>query len=114
MPTAVYNPATGALLGTRRTPAAIYADLSALSAAKKTAVWTNFTAGSPALWATDDGPNAGAIGIGFGIVTNLAATMTAAELTDMKLRAVTAYVLDNPQYLIAPGFDPTINVPGYS
>lgn len=113
MPTAVYTNA-GALLGTRKTPAAIYAALTALTATQKSNIWTAFGAGSPALWATDDGPNAGAIGIGFGIVSNLAAGMTAAQLTDMKLRAVTAYVLDNPQWLVNPSFDASINLSGYT
>jgi hypothetical protein len=113
MPTAAYG-ANGQLLGTRRTPAAIYADLSALSPAQKTNIWNNFTSGSPPLWATDDGASAGAIGIGFGLVANLAGAMTAAQLTDMKIRAVVCYVLDNVEYLIQPAFDQSINVPGYA
>ncbi len=113
MPTAVYDN-TGTLLGIRRTPAALYAALSALSGTQKGNIWTAFGAGSPALWSTDDGPNAGAIGVGFGIVSNLAASMNATQLTDMKIRAVVCYVLDNPQWLVQPAFDPSINVPGYS
>ncbi len=113
MSTVVYN-TNGTLLGIRKTPAAIYAALSTLTATQKTNIWTAFSAGSPALWSTDDGPNAGAIGIGFGIVANLASAMTTAQLTDMKLRAVTAYVLDNPEWLVHPAFDATINLPGYT
>ena len=113
MGTAVYD-ANGNLLGIRRTPAAIYSAINALTSTQKTNIWTDFTSGNPQKWATDDGPKAGAIGIGFGIVQNLAGAMTATQKTDMQVRAVTAYVLDNVQYLINPTFDPTISVAGYS
>lgn len=113
MPTACYHPVTGALLGVYRPAHAIFAALSALTGPQKTAVWADLTGGSPAKWTSDRGPNAAAILMCVGITVSLAGAMTAAQLTDMKVRAVAAYVLDNPLYLVNPAFDPTINVPGW-
>jgi hypothetical protein len=114
MPVACYDPATGALLGTYKTVAQIYTALAALTATQKTNVWTDLTSGSPAKWTTNEGQNAGAIGLAVGIVVDLAGAMTAAQLTDMKLRAVACYVYDNPRYLVNPPFDASINVPAYT
>jgi hypothetical protein len=114
MPVACYDPTTGALLGTRKTVATIFTQLSALTATQKTNVWADLTSGSPAKWTLNEGLNAAAIGIGVGIVASLVAAFTAAALTDMKLRVAAAYVYDNPRYLVNPACDSSINVPGYT
>jgi hypothetical protein len=109
---AVYNQ-NGQYIGSLRTPAAIYVSINGLNAAQKTNIWNDFTSGNPPKWSTSVGFNSGAIGIGFALVSSLANKITAAELTDLKLRAVTAYVMDNPQYLEQPSFDSSINIKGY-
>lgn len=88
----------------------IIADLNALSAAKKTAIWNDLNSGTPPKWALDNGPNAAAIA-----VLQLVGTLTglnAADILTAKIRGVAMFVSDNPAYLVNPPFDATINIPG--
>lgn len=87
----------------------LIADLNALSASKKNAIWTDISSGSPPKWSTDTGPNAAAIA-----VLQLLATsgLSAADVLTAKVRGVAMYVQDNPKYLVNPSFDTSINVPG--
>lgn len=85
--------------------------LAALSTPQKNAIWSALSAGTPPLWATDRGVNAGGLAVlQFLAVT---ATLSTADVAEAKLRAATLYVQDNPYWLISPAFDATINVPGY-
>lgn len=112
MPSASYDPATGALLGTQRALLSIYQDLQALSAAQKNLVWADFTAGSPPKWSTDDTPGAGVVMACSIPAIDLTGLATAVQ-TAARMKMVAAYVLYNPRYLVNPGFDPSILVPGY-
>lgn len=94
-----------------RTLFAIRADLNALSAGQKTAVWSDLSGGSPPKWALDAGRNAAAIAA-IEWAATVPAGITAAERTEARLRLAAMYVQDNPAYLVNPAFDPTINVPG--
>lgn len=89
---------------------AIYVDLQALSAAQKIEVWNDLSSGSPKKYLLGTGPNTAAIGALDWAVTDSGAT--GASLTAARLRIATAYVQDNPEYLVHPSFDPGINVPG--
>lgn len=113
MPTAAYDPATGQLLGAKRSFLAIYNDLAALTSGQKAAVWAALTAGSPPLWATDDGPDAGAVAALSVAAIDLTG-LSAGVQTAARMKMVAAYVRDNPLWLVAPTFDPTVNVPGYT
>ncbi len=112
MPIASYDPATGNVLGTQRPLLAIYNDLNALTTPQKNAVWANFIAGSPPLWSTDDGVNAGSV-MALSVPAIDLTGLTVAVQTIARLKMVAAYVLDRPLYLVNPSFDPTINIPGY-
>lgn len=89
---------------------AIYVDLQALSTAQKLEVWNDLSSGSPKKYLLGTGPNTAAIGALDWAVTDSGAT--GASLTAARLRIATAYVQDNPEYLVHPSFDPGINVPG--
>lgn len=111
MPTASYDNATGATLGTQRSLLTIYNSLNALTTNQKNAIWANFTAGNPPLWATNAGPNAGVV-----MALSSAAIdqgLAGAALTAARLKMVAAYLLDRPRYLQNPAFDPTINISVY-
>lgn len=93
-----------------RTLFAIRADLNALTAARKTAVWNDINSGSPPKWALDVGVNAGAISaIEWGATT---AGGTVAVQTEARLRLVAMFCQDNPRYLVNPAFDSSINIAG--
>lgn len=112
MPTASYDPTTGALLGTKRTLFAIYTDLTALTSAQKTAVWANITTGSPPKWALTEGADAGTV-----MALSVPAidlTLSAADQLKARMKLVAAYIRDTPKYLKNPAFDATINILGYS
>lgn len=99
--------------GTPRRPRplyAIYADLNALSNAKKTAVWNDLSSGTPKKYLAGSGDNAAAIGALDWAVTDSGAS--GAALTAARLRIAAAYVQDYPGYLVNPGFDPSIAVSG--
>jgi hypothetical protein len=112
MPSASYDPVTGALLGTQRTLLAIYTDLQALTAAQKNLVWTDFTSGNPPKWSTDDTPGAGVVMALSVAAVDLTGLATAVQ-TAARMKMVAAYCLYNPKYLRNPAFDPTIFVSGY-
>ena len=95
---------------TKRGLLAIITDLNALSGAQKTAVWSDITSGSPPKWATDTGPNAAALAWAPTLITLNG--LTAANVLDLKIKAVAMYVQDNPNYLVHPSFDNTINISG--
>lgn len=93
-----------------RTLYAIRADLAALSAANKNAVWSALTAGTPPLWAADAGPNAAAL-LALQML-GASATLSAAAATEAKLRAAAMYCQDNPSWLVNPPFGSGISIPG--
>lgn len=111
--TASYDPATGQLLGIKRSLLAIYQDLDGLSTAQKSAVWTDFTSGSPPRWSLDEGADAGTVMALSVPAIDLTGLTTAVQLV-ARLKMVAAFVRDNPLYLVNPAFDPTINVPGFT
>ncbi len=88
----------------------IYTDIGNLTALKQAAVWTDITTGNPPLWSQDRGANAGAIMALHWSAVNSGAV--AAALNDAKRRLVALYCQDVPDYLVAPAFDPTINISG--
>lgn len=99
--------------GTPRRPRplyAIYADLSALTNAKKTAIWNDLSSGTPKKYLAGDGPNTAAIGSLDWAVSDSGAT--GAALTAARLRIAAAYVQDNPTYLVNPSFDNSILIYG--
>ncbi len=115
MPVASYDPITGNVLGTQRSLLSIYNDLNALTLAQKNAIWANFTAGSPPLWSTDDGPYAGTV-MACSVAAIDMTNLTTAVQTIARLKMVAAYVLDRPLYLVNPTFDPSVlnlSIPGY-
>ncbi|RJQ24609.1 hypothetical protein C4577_07510 [Candidatus Parcubacteria bacterium] len=91
-----------------RTLLAIYNDLNALSGAQKTAIWNDLTSGNPVKLSTNIGPAAD----GIFLIWRTAVNTTTAFTADMKLTAATFYTRDNPNYLVNPSFDPSINIPG--
>lgn len=93
-----------------RTLLAIRNDISNLTGTQKTNIWNNFISGSPPLWATDAGPNAAALAVLQ--LMGASVTLSAADVLEAKIRAVAMYCQDNPNYLVTPSFDNTINVPG--
>lgn len=95
---------------TRRAIYAIYNDLTALTATQQGNVWTDFSSGNPAKYLLDQGQNAAAIAVMDWVVKKSGAT--GAALTDARMRAVAMYVQDNPNYLVHPSFDASINVAG--
>ena len=86
--------------------------LKALTQAQKTAIWNDFTSGNPQKWSTDTGPNAPSIAICHLLGTS--GTLNATDLSNCKMESVAFYVMDNPNYLVHPPFDPSINIPGRS
>lgn len=93
-----------------RTLFAIRADIAALSAAQKTAVWNALIAGTPPLWATDSGANAAALAVLQMLGASL--TLSAADVLEAKTRAAAMYAQDVPLFLVNPAFAPTVNIPG--
>lgn len=94
-----------------RTLFAIRSDLNGLTNPQKLTVWSDLSSGSPPKWATDAGPNAAAIAA-IEWAATVPAGVTVAEKTEARLRLVSMYVQDNPDYLVHPAFDGDINVPG--
>lgn len=111
------DPATGATVGVQRRLLAIFNDLSALTAAQKTAVWADFTASvivdgvTAPRWSHDRSPDAGAIAAAS--IPAIDEGLTGATLTNARLKMVSIFVRANPLYLVNPSFDATINVPGF-
>lgn len=88
----------------------IRADIVALTTAQKNAIWTDLSSGTPPKWALDPGPNAAALAVLQFCATT--GTLSAADITEAKVRAAAMYAQDNPRYLVSPSFDATINVAG--
>lgn len=95
-----------------RTLLAIYNDLNVLTVTQKNNIWNNLSAGTPKLYQTDKGTNAGAIGTLDFLLGQTTANWNATDLISLKMRITMNYVQDNPSYLVHPTFDSTINVPG--
>lgn len=89
---------------------ALTTSLNALSATQKNAIWADVTSGNPPKWSKDVGANAAAIAVLQLLTTS--GTLNAADILAAKIRGVAMYVQDNPNYLVNPAFDPSINVPG--
>lgn len=115
MATAVYDD-NGDFLGVERPLLGIYNQLNALTPARKTAVWTDFTSGSPPKWSLDPGPHADAVAAASGLAIDmpLGGGWTAALQTTARLKMVAIYLLDKPLYLKNPDFDPAIDVIPYT
>ncbi len=88
----------------------IYADLQALSAANKTAVWNDLNSGTPKKYLAGRGGNAAAIAGLDWAVTNSGAT--GAALTAAQLRVAAMYCQDFPKYLVNPSFAASILIRG--
>lgn len=121
MPNACYNPANGQLLGTEKSLLAIYQEINSLTTAQKSAIWTDFTSGSPPKWSRDGeagthGAHADALAAMSipAIEQPVNASFPAAVQTAARLRMVAIYLLDNPLYLANPAFDPAIDVRPYA
>ncbi len=95
-----------------RTLPDLYAALSALTAAQKSAIAADLFAGSLMKVLIDTGPNAAAIAVLYFLYQSL--TLSSADKATAQLYAAAMYAQDNPAYLIAPAFDKTINVPGWA
>lgn len=93
-----------------RTLLAIYTDLANLTNTQKNNVWADLASGTPAKYLTDSGSSAGSIAC-LDWAVRFSGLATAA-ITDAKLRIAAIYCQDNPNYLVQPAFDNTINVPG--
>jgi hypothetical protein len=90
----------------------IYADVTALTLNQQGKIWQDLSALTDGIrkYYTDAGPNASAITVWDFLIFN--SGLATAATNEAKLRLIIAYVQDNPDYLVAPPFDPTINIPG--
>lgn len=89
---------------------AIHADVKALSVAQSQAVAGDLFGGNPPKVDTDTGPNAPDL-----LVIKIlrqTGSLSAADKRLTEQAAMAIYALDNPNYLVHPPFDPSINVPG--
>lgn len=83
--------------------------IAALSTSQKTNLFAALFSGTPPLYQSDIGPNAAAIGAVY------LCTATPGVFTQPQQIGIAAfYVQDNPGFLVAPSFDPTINISGYA
>src|SRR5262245_6798115 len=89
----------------------IYQDLGVLTGAQMTTIWNDLMSGTPHKLTQDEGPNAGSILV-LDWVNNWTTTITVADRTEGKKRAITMYTQDNVNYLVHPPFDTSINIPG--
>jgi hypothetical protein len=89
----------------------IYTDIKGLNSTQKTNIWNDLNSGTPAKITLDLGPASMFIAMLWGFGHELTG-LTAADLAIMKIMAATYYVWDNPNYLVNPSFDPSINVAG--
>lgn len=108
----LYSPTTGAKLGTSLAPFQVYTLINNLNATQKTNVQNDLFTGATPKIVTSDGPNAGAILVLYWAVQFSGAA--GASLTAAKILAAALYTLDNPLYLQAPAFDPSITVIPYT
>lgn len=89
---------------------AVYKDVSALTGPQKTNIGNDLFSGSPPKVATDTGPNAPDLLILWTL--RQVASLSTADKRLLETDAISIYTLDNPNYLVSPPFDPSINVPG--
>ena len=85
-------------------------DILALSGPQISAVWADLSGGTPKKMALDTGPNAAAIW-----VMEWSATFGPANAQDRneaKIRVIAFWCQDNPQDLVHPPYDNSINIPG--
>lgn len=93
-----------------RNPAELRTAINALTAQQKNAIWADLNGGNPPKWSTGTGASVRAM-----IVLHWAAssiTLLPADVNEARLRMAVLWVMDNPNYLVQPAFDRTINVPG--
>src|SRR5215471_18925124 len=88
----------------------VYQDVGALTAAQKTAVWNDLSAGTPPKWAQDRGANAADNHILWMLATQLGAVQTQADKRLCQQMLISIYCTDNPNFLVHPPFDPSINI----
>jgi hypothetical protein len=88
----------------------IYTAIQALTATQKTNISNDLFSGSPMKVLTDAGPNAASLAVLW--YQTQTATLSTADKNLAKLLAAAMYVGDNPNYLVQPSFDTSINVPG--
>jgi hypothetical protein len=88
----------------------IYTDIKGLTTAQKQSIWTDLGGGSPRKYLLDVGPNAAGIGALDWAVTDSGAA--GASLQGAQMRIAAFYTQDNPNYLVHPPFDTSIDVPG--
>lgn len=89
---------------------AIWTDLGALTAAQKTAIWADLSAGNPPKFTQDRGANASSLLVLFTL--QQLGGLSVSDKALCKQSAAAIFCLDNPAYLVHPAFDPTLNVPG--
>lgn len=95
---------------TARSLADILASLRTLTNTQLNAVWADLAAGTPPKYLSRVSPRAGAIfALDWAVGSSNAQSPAA---TDARLRIISLWVLDNPDYLVTPSFAPAVNVPG--
>ena len=95
------------------TPKSMYSiatSIFGLSSSQKTNLISNLFGGNPALYQKDVGPNAAAISAVYASITNASGVASFNQAQQLIIAAM--YTQDNPNYLVNPTFDPTINVSG--
>jgi len=90
----------------------IYNDIGFLSAVQKTKIWDDLSPGNPPKWAKDRGMNAADLHIIWMLATQLAVVSSAGDKNLCRQMLIAIYTQDNPNYLVHPPFDNTINIPG--
>lgn len=101
------------LIGTPRPYIEIKNDLALLSSAQKQLIWDDLmTVDATGLKKINAQGKDKADVLDVWEFIGTRVTLTAVNLAELKLRAVTVFVEANPLYLVHPPFDPSINVPG--
>lgn len=113
MPVAIYDPATGDLLGTSKTLLQIYNELTALTTQQRAAIWADFTSGNPPKWSLVDGAFSPAIAALSVMAIDCAALLNATQLAKAQTKMVAVYLYEKPLYLVNPSFDANINIAPY-
>jgi hypothetical protein len=88
----------------------IYQSLGVLTAAQKQAIGNDLFGGSPPKFTQDKGPSAPSLLVLYTLIQT--GNLSTGDKALVKQAAAAIYCLDNPRYLIAPAFDPSINVAG--
>lgn len=90
--------------------ATLITNIGALNNNQKNNIWTDFTTNKR--YQTDTGPNAGSLLLAAYLANTALIGGSPTDLLNGKILAIALYVQDNPNYLVNPTFDSTINVPG--